>query len=285
VNKQASGRIMENIFIVKNLVCAYKPDKPVLKISDLHIPNGKLIFLIGKSGIGKSTFIETLGLMNNTIVDTSETSIRFFPENTEQGIELKSSWHSSNENLAKLRLDYFSFIFQNTNLMPNFSAGQNMMASCLIQGVDVKKAKKDVLQMMQKLGLEHGIFDKRVVDLSGGQQQRLSFVRAAITDFTVLFGDEPTGNLDEKTAFDLMSILRELIRIKGKTCIIVSHDLKLADKFADVVIPIAKKSTDDGTVYGEIFQHDVISRTADTWHDAQGKPIQDTYSYFSTFLS
>lgn len=258
---------MQQVFRIKNLICEYISDSPILNIEDLDIPKGQLIFVIGKSGIGKSTFIETLGLMNQTIALTDSVSVQFFPETEGAEIELKSSWSLPNQKLSDLRRNYFSFIFQNTNLMPNFSAGENMMMSLLIQNVPVEKAKEKVFQMMKRLSLETEVFDKKITELSGGQRQRLAFVRAVTTKFTVLFGDEPTGNLDENTAHELMGVLKDLIREENKTCIIVSHDLKLARHFADMIIPITPTLSEKGNLVGEIKKSNIIRNIDDKWLD------------------
>ncbi len=252
------------LFNISNLKCEYKPDLPVLHIEHLGIPRGKLIFVIGKSGIGKSTLIETLGLMNKTIVANANTSIQFF-EQKNIPVELNDSWSWNNNLLSEFRRKHFSFIFQNTNLMPNFSSGENMMISLLIKGENKKKAKEEVLKVMSKLSLPHDVFDKRITEVSGGQRQRLAFVRAITADFSVLFGDEPTGNLDERTAIELMTILKQSVSGRNKAGIIVSHDLNLARQFADIIIPITSVSRADGTMMGEVLQRNIIKKGEDSW--------------------
>jgi len=272
------------IFKIQNLKCEYIPNSPVLELRKLDIPRGKLIFVIGKSGIGKSTFIETLGLMNKTIALSGNTSIQFFPGHGKEYIELKDSWALPNQEISDFRKNYFTFIFQNTNLMPNFSAGENMIMSLLIKGKGIVEAKKMVLRVMDRLSLGSNVFDKKITELSGGQRQRLAFVRAVTADFTVLFGDEPTGNLDENTAKELMGILKELIREGDKTGIIVSHDLMLAQRFADLVIPITI-SANNGNGKGEIISSKIIWRNEDFWQDGNGNLITNATEYLNHFLS
>lgn len=272
------------VFKIENLKCEYIPDKPVLDLEQLEIPRGKLIFVIGKSGIGKSTFIETLGLMNQTIVSEEDTSMRFFPSG-DDGIELKDSWELPNEQLSKFRRDYFSFIFQNTNLMPNFTSGENMMMNLLIKGIPIEKAKLEVLKVMDKLSLDEEVFDKKITELSGGQKQRLAFVRAITSEFTVLFGDEPTGNLDENTANELMGVLKQLIVEDNRTGIIVSHDLKLAKAFADLIIPITVEEKEIDAVVGKIDASNIITRKHDNWCKGNGEIITDPVEHLSQFLS
>ena len=198
------------IFEIENLICEYEKGKPVLKIDDLKLPKGKLVFIMGVSGIGKSTFIETLGLMNNTIGDTG--SISFYSHKQERSIEntfsLKSMWNKDNSTLASFRNTYFSFIFQTTNLMPNMSAGENMILTQLIEGKTEEEAAEEVKNVMKEVDLQEELFNRPITKLSGGQKQRLAFVRAITSPFEVLFGDEPTGNLDKYTSFRLMKFLK-----------------------------------------------------------------------------
>lgn len=269
------------VFKIRNLKCEYVLNSPVLELGELELPRGKLIFVIGKSGIGKSTFIETLGLMNNTIASSESTQIQFFPSQNENSIELKDSWMLPNEELSSFRKNYFSFIFQNTNLMPNFSSGENMMMSLLINGKPIERARKEVLRVMDRLSLGAEVFDKKITELSGGQKQRLAFVRAVTSKFTVLFGDEPTGNLDENTAHELMGILRDLIQEENKTGIIVSHDLSLAKEFADLVIPI---TVNEEKRIGEVQSDNIISNKTGKWIKVDSTPIMNPIEYLSQFL-
>lgn len=253
-------------------------------MKQLNIPAGKLVFVIGKSGIGKSTFIESLGLMNNTILDKPNTHIGFHYA-AKKSIDLSAAWKLHNDALSDLRKQYFSFVFQNTNLMPNFTAGENMMTSLLIQGKPVEMAKPIVLEVMRRLSLTEDIFDRKTTELSGGQRQRLAFVRAVISDFVVLFGDEPTGNLDEKTAADLMTVLKNLVQEEGKTAIIVSHDLKLAQNFADVIIPLTPVFDKNGIMRGEVKESNIAGNQDGFWTHPDGQRINDPVTFFAKYLS
>ncbi len=274
---------MENVFQISDLTCEYIVQKPVLQIKTLFIPRGKLIFVVGASGIGKSTFIETLGFMNRTIANSPGLSLKYSATDQSPTRELKDFWNLSNDELAKFRRENFSFIFQNTNLMPNFTAGENMMFSLLLQGKSITKSKERVLEVMRLLSLDEGIFDKKITALSGGQRQRLAFVRAITSEFNVLFGDEPTGNLDEKTADDLMVVLKHILETENKTGIIVSHDLDLALQFADVIIPITQRETNAHAVTGEIHEKNIISRRGKNWLVGDGV-CSDPKGYINNFL-
>lgn len=275
------------VFQIRNLECAYLPGQPVLRLKNLDVPSGQLVFIIGKSGVGKSTFIETLGLMNQTISHHETTSVMFNPAGADEGHELRDCWKLKNEQLSALRKKHFSFIFQNTNLMPNFTSGENMVVSLLIKGRPFDEAKREVLEVMDRLSLAREIFDKKTTEISGGQRQRLAFVRAITADFTVLFGDEPTGNLDRNTSEDLMLVLKKLIGEKGKTGIIVSHDLFLAEKFADLIAPITSQwNPENETSSGDILPENILRRNAaGEWATPDGRPVPNTAQYLNRFLA
>lgn len=274
---------MEPVFQISDLTCEYITNKPVLHIKRLAIPRSKLIFVIGVSGIGKSTFIETLGFMNRTIANTPAMSLTYHKAGQSSTQELKNSWSLSDDDLSDFRRQNFSFIFQNTNLMPNFTAGENMMFSLLLQGKSISESKEKVIEVMKLLSLDETIFDKKITELSGGQRQRLAFVRAITSEFNVLFGDEPTGNLDEKTAADLMVVLKKILVTENKTGIIVSHDLDLALKFADEIIPITRKEIGEDSFIGEIDESNIIKRTEDSWI-SDGRVCDDPRKYINGFL-
>jgi lipoprotein-releasing system ATP-binding protein len=232
-----------NLFEIKNLDCVYPgSNNEVLSIKELQIKRGLLTFLVGESGIGKSTLLETLGVMNNTIKlnNTKSTSFNFLPSEN-QNFDMISFWEKENQKeINVLRNKYLSFVFQNNNLMDNFSAIENVMLSCLIQGKKYKESKKRSLEAFEKLDiLEYA--NESTKQLSGGQKQRVSFARAFAKDFIVLFGDEPTGNLDPVNAENLLKLLKDKIKNSSDIssgAIIVSHDISNTLKFADEIIII-----------------------------------------------
>lgn len=240
----------QNLFEIENLRCSYDKNykegvsKVVLEIERLNIPKGKKIFIVGESGIGKSTILETLGMMNNTIVPDDRTRFYFNDEvkDVEQKIDLKGLWKlKSEKKLSKFRLKNFSFIFQSTNLMRNFTAYENIAFTRMLQGYSKFHCYQRTKKTLIDLGLDHINEERMAVELSGGQQQRLAFARAILPDFTVLFGDEPTGNLDGENAVKVMQILSDkLDEMPGSSAIIVSHDMHLAVNFADMIVKIKK---------------------------------------------
>jgi ABC-type lipoprotein export system ATPase subunit len=265
---------MENyLFKIPELNCSYNQKDIVLKIKDLIIPSKKISILLGISGAGKSTFLETLGLMNNTFYNGN---LIFNPNNGSKPINLSKVWNSETY-ISDIRNRYYSFIFQNTNLMPNFTALENVCITQMIQGLSFEEAKENAKSILGKMGLSEIENNKKVYELSGGQQQRLAFVRAITPVYSVLFGDEPTGNLDEYNSEELMKIIREQIMESNKSAIIVSHNINLALKYADFIMIIDKPK---GMKYGEINRSTVFSSSVNEngsieWFDSSNRPVNE----------
>ena len=284
---------MEKLFELEHLRCSYDKhyregqSRVVLEIEHLTIPKGKKIFIVGESGIGKSTILETLGMMNNTIVPDSRTRFEFF-ENEGKSIDLKDMWNKRDKILSDFRLKNYSFIFQSTNLMKNFTAFENIAFTRMLQGFSQFSSFQRTKKVLEDLGLEH-VDEKRMAqELSGGQQQRLAFARAILPDFTVLFGDEPTGNLDAENAIRVMEILNaKLNEHDGASAIIVSHDMHLAVSFADVIIKIRKcirpkqHEDDEDIAYGVIDESCVYTQQKGLWTNGEENYRVDE---FETFL-
>ena len=256
--------MMCNYFEIKNLKCSYNckttHPKVVLQVNELTIPKGEVVFIVGASGCGKSTILETLGLMNHTILSAEK--FLMFPDDDKK-IDITNIWRQKNSVLSNIRKKYFSFIFQQTNLMQNFSIWENAVIPQLIKGGD--KKYDDVLL---QVGLQQILQENRqnVAELSGGQQQRLAFVRAFLPDFKILFGDEPTGNLDPENADNLMKIIAdEIHNSAGKTAIIVSHSPELSIKYADRIIKIHKKDSQNGNAFGKIDNDSIYEKRNGKW--------------------
>ena len=245
------------IFKLKNLDCAYGSGSVVLHIDELTIERGRMVFVVGPSGIGKSTILETLGLMNNTIK-----SAEVFEYN---GVDMLRAWLWSDKRLSDFRNKEYSFIFQSTNLMHNFTAYENVMITALLQGKREMEARRQTKEVLKKMELPYDV-DRPIYEYSGGQQQRMAFARAILPDFNVLFGDEPTGNLDANTANILMQILTEDVRQKGSTAIIVSHDMQLAVDYADMIVMIRKEEREGGTCYGVIDEKSICIKSEGKWN-------------------
>lgn len=286
---------MDKLFVIENLRCSYdkkyKEGKShvVLEISHLVIPKGKKIFIVGESGIGKSTILETLGMMNNTIVPGDSTRFVFYEG--DRTVNLKGMWKEKDKVLSDFRLKHYCFIFQSTNLMKNFTAYENVAFTRMLQDYSRFSSFQRTRKVLSDLGLEH-IDEKRMAqELSGGQQQRLAFARAILPEFTVLFGDEPTGNLDAENAVRVMEILTaKLDEQNHASAIIVSHDMHLAVTFADIIIKIRKcvrpkKHEDDEDITYGVIDEGCVYRPCEPDHTTWTNGT-DSYatSDFETYL-
>lgn len=247
------------LFHLRNLVCAYPGSATkCLVINELIIPRGKLVFLLGASGTGKSTLLEALGLMNDTIVSGKAS---FSPVANQPAVDLAQIWKTKDHESAinELRKKYYSFIFQNTNLMENFTAYENICLSGMIKNDKVQEevmhGAKDLMIKVKLPENEVGLHTM-AANLSGGQRQRLAFVRALNNEAGVLFGDEPTGNLDESNANELMSMIKAETS-DDRTAIVVSHDVNLAMRHADIIVVMTKEPSKG---YGEVLLENIHFR-------------------------
>lgn len=270
---------MSTLISIKNLSCSYNNgDSTVLKVENLSFEKGKVYFVIGKSGIGKSTLLEAVGLMSDTISHDSSNEINY--KEASGNISLKDFW-SSNK-IANFRAQNYSFIFQNNNLMENFTAGENMSFGMLLNGETLESAKDKICKTMLSVDLPLDLYDRPIMNLSGGQRQRLSFVRAITAPFNVLFGDEPTGNLDPVVSKKLMQVLKTEIQSHDKTAIIVSHNIELAVLFADYIMVIEPGQTSEGY----LSNSSIISRNENgDWTDQDGSGIKDAQAYLNLRIS
>ena len=266
----------KTIFSIKNLQCKYKnAQHPVLQIDELILNKGEVVFFVGASGVGKSTLLETLGLMNNTIGHKEDEQFHFFEDGNHKPIDLRALWNESEVNLAKFRREFMSFIFQSTNLFSNLSAFENILLNQVIEGshsLDESKYNGEV--MIRRLfpilkDVEEIVDESKAINkLSGGQRQRLAFVRAVLANFTVLFADEPTGNLDWWNAKNLIEILKEIIKERNKLAVIVTHDIDLAVEYGDRIILIDKEyrdPNDESSSFGVLGKEGVYRRVNNGW--------------------
>lgn len=266
---------MDLIFEIANIRCSYNSQKTVLRIEELNIKKGEKIFFIGPSGIGKSTLLEVLGLMSNTLQPSNGAKLNFMPT---PGIHIDycNLWQESDTEISKIRKQNFSFIFQQTNLMDSLSTYENVLISSLLElDNDFEMSKK-----LCKIAIGR-VFNKGEIskinnknspkELSGGQRQRLSFARAVAKNFTVLFADEPTGNLDTFNANNTLEQLSEIVQRTKATSIIVSHDIPLSVKYADKLVFISFDTSDR---CGYIANENIYVRgMSGEWSNVQGKLI------------
>jgi len=266
----------ENVFEIRGLDCAYRHNgKTVLAIESLDIPKGKITTILGKSGSGKSTLIETLGMMNNTI---KHGSVRFLSDGTTETID-RTIWENP-DTLSLIRNKHFSFIFQNDYLMPYYSPMENIVIGKLIQNASKNDNNQDLLNREEKLekaysnlGIDKEMMKKQMpYEMSGGQRQRLSFIRAVTKDYSVILGDEPTGNLDDDTSEILMAVLKDSVRENhGRSAILVSHNILLSIAGSDRIIILSQGKE---TAY-EVQISNVFDKVATGWINGDNKCYND----------
>jgi putative ABC transport system ATP-binding protein len=196
----------------------------------LRVPAGRLTAIMGPSGSGKSTLMHILAGLDKPSSGTVTVS----------GTEITSLDDTS---LTKLRRRHVGFIFQFFNLLPMLTARENIVLPLEIAGKKVSEAWLG--ELAEKMGLTNRL-EHRPAELSGGQQQRVAIARSLITRPTVLFADEPTGNLDSKTGGEILELLRDSVDSYGQTIVMVTHDPRVAT-VADRVLFLA-----DGLIVKEL---------------------------------
>jgi ABC-type lipoprotein export system ATPase subunit len=272
---------MEAVFEIKGLDCSYDGQKVVLRIDELLLPAGGLYFFIGASGIGKSTLLETLGMMNKPYLPSFK-ALNYY---SKKGLtQLSELWKSGDKALSLFRQKEYSFIFQDTNLMPQFTAGENMAYPLLLEGMEWAQAKKRVAEVMPMLDLDPNLMDRSIAQLSGGQRQRLAFVRGFVSTFEVIFADEPTGNLDPINAANVLSVLKEHLKSRGKTAIIVSHDIALAAAFADRIYYFKKQIGEDQSTSGYLTNDQYLERKEQVWMHKDMAVQEEIENYLKSYL-
>ena len=203
--------------IQANNIHKYYGNLHVLKGVDLEIKKGEVVSIVGASGAGKTTLLQILG----TLVSPSK------KEDFTLEIDAKDI-NSLNENdLAKFRNNHLGFIFQFHQLLPEFTALENVCIPAFIKGISEKEAELKAKKLLDFLGLDKRLHHKPS-ELSGGEQQRVSVARALINDPLVVLADEPSGNLDSASAAQLHQLFFELRAEYGHTFIIVTHNEELA---------------------------------------------------------
>jgi len=190
----------------------------VLKGVDLHIKEREIISIVGASGAGKTTLLQILGTLDKP-THPKESSL--FINNTDV-LQLKD------KELSKFRNLNLGFIFQFHQLLPEFNALENVCIPAFIAGKDKKETEQEAKRLLDYLGVSHR-YDHFPSELSGGEQQRVAVARALINKPKVIFADEPSGNLDTKTAENLHNLFFQLRDEFGQTFVIVTHNEELAD--------------------------------------------------------
>ncbi|WP_436518047.1 ABC transporter ATP-binding protein [Ekhidna sp. To15] len=184
----------------------------VLKGIDLSIKKEEVVSIVGASGAGKSTLLHILGTL-----DVPDQGMVYFND-----VEISSL---SPKKMARFRNEEIGFIFQFHNLFPEFTAVENVCIPAFIKGD--REAENRAKELLKILGLS-GREDHKPSELSGGEQQRVSVARALINEPSIVFADEPSGNLDSQSADDLHQLFFDLRDKMGQTFVIVTHNMVLA---------------------------------------------------------
>ncbi|ATA89911.1 ABC transporter ATP-binding protein [Capnocytophaga stomatis] len=193
-------------------------DLEVLKGVDIQVNKGEIVSIVGASGAGKTTLLHILGTLDsaNNNQDTS-----LFINN----VDIKSL---SSKALSKFRNEHIGFIFQFHQLLPEFTALENVCIPAFIKGTPKKEAEKRAKELLAFLNLSDR-FDHKPSTLSGGEQQRVSVARALMNHPSVVFADEPSGNLDSESAENLHKLFFDLRKTFNQTFVIVTHNEELAN--------------------------------------------------------
>ena len=198
----------------KNIIKSYGELK-VLKGIDISIQKGEIVSIVGASGAGKSTLLHILGTLDR-------------PDQGSLLLESQDLIHLRNSDLSKLRNQKIGFIFQFHNLLPEFTAFENICIPGYIGNFNEKEVQNRAKELMHLLGIDQRK-DHKPSELSGGEQQRSAVARALVNSPSIVFADEPSGNLDSHNAEELHKLFFKLRDELGQTFVIVTHNHELAE--------------------------------------------------------
>jgi len=227
--------MVEKILRAQSLNKSYKMNKQVrldvLKDVSLEIEASKISVIVGASGAGKSTLLHLLGALDR-------------PDSGKIIYKDENIFTLSDDRLAKFRNKNIGFIFQFHHLLPEFTALENVSIPQMINGTSLSNAAKKSKELLDTVGLSERM-DHKPAELSGGEQQRVAVARALANDPQIIFGDEPTGNLDSNNSESIHQLILELRDTLKMTFVIVTHNSNLVN-LADKVYEIK-----DGKVFGK----------------------------------
>jgi len=213
MNEHQGGIALE----VKNIAKTFRQgpkDVDVLTDVSLELPAGKSLAIVGSSGAGKSTLLHILGGLDK-------------PDQGEVLVDAKSLWKLSEVERGRMRNRTMGFVYQFHHLLPEFSALENVAMPLLIRGNRARDAEEQAADILKKVGLAARLQHKPG-ELSGGERQRAAVARALVGNPRVVLGDEPTGNLDERTADRVYTMMLDLNQEFQTSLLLVTHDTRLA---------------------------------------------------------
>jgi lipoprotein-releasing system ATP-binding protein len=188
----------------------------ILKGAELAVWSGQSVALIAPSGVGKSTLLHIAGLLEH-------------PDGGEVYIDGAATSSLSDAERTRIRRSDIGFVYQFHHLLPEFSAIENVMLPQMIRGLSRREARKRSDELLGYLGLKERL-EHRPSQLSGGEQQRVAIARAVANAPRILLADEPTGNLDPRTAGHVFHALTQLVRASGLAAVIATHNMELAQR-------------------------------------------------------
>jgi len=205
---------------------------PALRGVTLRIEDGEFVAVVGPSGSGKTTLLNLVGALD-------------LP--TKGDIVLNGTSYTSlgRSGLNELRRKELGFVFQTFNLLSHLTALENVELPLIAAGVPRSERRRRALEMLARLGMENKA-SKKPTELSGGHEQRVAIARALVNNPSVILADEPTGNLDSANAKNVVELLREINKREGKTILLVTHNLEIAE-YADRIVRMR-----DGRVESEV---------------------------------
>jgi len=209
---------MVTIVEVRELEKNYRMGKilvPALRGVSFDVEEGELLTIFGPSGSGKSTLLHLMGCLDR-------------PDGGEILVDDSDVFKLGDDELAEIRLTKMGFVFQFFNLLPRLTALRNVELPLTIAGVSEKESLKRAEELLELVGLEDRM-GHRPSELSGGEQQRVAMARALINDPEIVLADEPTGNLDTKTGWEIVQLVKKLNREKRQTFVVVTHDEHIAE--------------------------------------------------------
>ena len=181
-----------------------------LREMDMQVPRGQYLAIMGPSGSGKSTLMNILGCLDR-------------PTSGQYLLEGKDVARMPDNDLSRVRRENLGFVFQAFNLIPQLTVIQNVQVPLFYQGMPRQNRNRDAMEAIERVGLTDRVHH-RPSELSGGQQQRVAIARALVNKPSLLFADEPTGNLDSRSGTEVMQIFQRLNEQQGITTVFVTHD-------------------------------------------------------------
>jgi putative ABC transport system ATP-binding protein len=230
---------MTNVLLdVKQLYKEYTGEVnfKALKGIDFQLKRNEFVAVMGPSGSGKTTFLNCISTIDN-------------PTNGSITINDKNPFELNDEDLAKFRRSELGFVFQDFNLVHTLTVEENILLPLTLDSIDAKEMTTRLAEVIEFLGIKE-IMKKRTFEISGGQKQRVAIARAVIHQPSLLLADEPTGNLDSKTAKGVMTLFQSIHKTFQASLLMVTHDAYVAS-FAERVIFMQ-----DGILYNEIHRGD-----------------------------